>query len=273
MRGRRHRPRVHAGWKTGAIVPGEHARVTTSVFDLPTRDPARAGRRTAVQRCLARTRGGSASLAVVWQAANGIKGRIAPLSGALHGRKGHTPSPFVFSAAERRASRVRPVAAVAVLDRRLGPPMPHWGYQPFAESVNVTWNGQSDLLRARNVLWCGHCIGTTDGWCAGGVIGPGASVADISKPPAWTGASVRRCRPGVTSRSPNWRMSAGTDNPTCSLSGKSSGADTASAQRTAGRSEAASAPGCRVPRTPRHDARSSISQAWSSTCQAARRTA
>ena len=187
--------------------------------------------------------------------------------------RGALPSPFVFSAAERRASRVRPVAAVAVLDRRLGPPMPHWGYQPFAESVNVTWNGQSDLLRARNVLWCGHCIGTTDGWCAGGVIGPGASVADISKPPAWTGASVRRCRPGVTSRSPNWRMSAGTDNPTCSLSGKSSGADTASAQRTAGRSEAASAPECRVPRTPRHDARSSISQAWSSTCQAARRTA
>ena len=191
VRGRRHRPRVHAGWKTGAIVPGEHARVTTSVFDLPTRDPARAGRRTAVQRCLARTRGGSSSLAVVWQAANGIKGRIAPLSDALHGRKGRTPSPFVFSAAERRASRVRPVAAVAVLDRRIGPP----------------------------------------------------------------------CRPGVTSRSPNWRMSAGTDNPTCSVPGMSGGAGTASAQRTAGRPEAASAPGCRVPRTPRHDERSLISQA------------
>ena len=100
-----------------------------------------------------------------------FEGRIAPLSDALHGRKGHTPSPFVFSAAERRASRVRPVAAVAVLDRRFGPPMPPRGYQPFAELANVSWNGQSDLLSARNVRCCGHCIDSTDGWCAGGGIG------------------------------------------------------------------------------------------------------
>ena len=144
--------------------------------------------------------------------------------------------------------------------RRLGPPMPPWGYQPFAQLANVGWNGQSDLLSARNVLWCGHCIGSMDGWCAGGVIGRGASLGTFRsrlghRGRLGTGAAIRRCRPGVTSRSPNRRMSAGTDNPTCSVPGVSSGADTASAQRTAGRPEAASDPPVRGMNPGEHERR------------------